>query len=414
MRQIRIIEVLDTRTNDFIPVKEAISRDLFNPTTFIFYDPVKKKEFSISEAAERGLFKSSIDMRPELLVIDRVKTAETVRLISATDPNEPGIQKYNIETAIKKGIVDTAMRIYRNPITNEVMSLKKAIQLGHVQVKTVRETKEKIKETLLESSSKRNDAVPIGIYKRTEKIKENLNHNQSDSEEDDRNESPSSSLSSLQLINGDYYFDIQRTENITKHKENTQTNGKDDQEDSIPIAIAHLKRPEKLIKKDENYSFKWDLNKLRPDPIYNSMFDFKRALKMNLIILPDSPKLITEVKYVIDLENNEKIDFDEACHRGIVDTKNRLFLNTLNNQTMPLFEALRLKYIRMRDDLVTNYGEESIENTSDSENDDADDDDDNNLSHRHLLTVFDPKIGQQIPINKVCFILNSKLSKKNK
>jgi hypothetical protein len=101
MRKITILEVLDPIKKEFIPIRQAINQGLFNTKTYLFFDPIENRHYSITEAAQRGIFKTAIDLRPESLVVERIKIAETVSLISARDPTNKN-RPINIVDAIKR------------------------------------------------------------------------------------------------------------------------------------------------------------------------------------------------------------------------------------------------------------------------------------------------------------------------
>jgi hypothetical protein len=135
MRKITILEVWDPAKKEFIPIRQAINQGLFNTRTYLFFSPDENKHYSITEAARKGLFKSAIDLRPEALVVERVKVAETVVLEAARDPADEA-HLIGIRDAIAAGIVDPNLRIYRNPTTNEVLDLGDAIDSDLVKVES--------------------------------------------------------------------------------------------------------------------------------------------------------------------------------------------------------------------------------------------------------------------------------------
>ena len=118
MRKITILEVWDPVQEEYVPLKQAINQGLFDTTTYLFYNPKENKHFSITEAAQRFMFKSAIDLRPESLIVERVKIAQTVALVSARDPFSNKI--IDIVDAISCGVVDTNLRIYRFLNKNQV------------------------------------------------------------------------------------------------------------------------------------------------------------------------------------------------------------------------------------------------------------------------------------------------------
>lgn len=133
MRKITILEVWDPAKKEFIPIRQAINQGLFNTRTYLFFSPPENKHYSITEAARKGLFKSAIDLRPEALIVERVKVAETVSLEAARDPDNEA-RLIGIRDAISAGIVDPNLKIYRNPTTNAVVDLGDAIDQDLVKV----------------------------------------------------------------------------------------------------------------------------------------------------------------------------------------------------------------------------------------------------------------------------------------
>jgi len=63
MKKITILEVWNPCERMYIPLKQAINQGLFNTETYLFFDPIEKKYYSITEAAKLCLFKSAIDLR---------------------------------------------------------------------------------------------------------------------------------------------------------------------------------------------------------------------------------------------------------------------------------------------------------------------------------------------------------------
>jgi len=63
MKKITILEVWDPYERKYVPLKQAINQGLFNTETYLFFNPIEKKFYSITEAARLCLFKSAIDLR---------------------------------------------------------------------------------------------------------------------------------------------------------------------------------------------------------------------------------------------------------------------------------------------------------------------------------------------------------------
>jgi hypothetical protein len=249
MRKITILEILDPIRKEFIPVKQAINQGLFNPRTYLFFNPVDKRHHSISEAAKLGLFKSAIDAKPEALIIEKVKLTQSVYLLSARDP----INKQTlvpIRDAIDRGIVDIKLKVYRDFLTNKEFSFSDAIDKGLIKVKIARETTEKIIETLTEqkiindshpnnnnnfnSSNSSSSINELGLIKRIEtSSKNNLNDDNDDddikslnSERDEEKipikrkdfiKSDNEEEEDLKEINGFLMFDRTKSLSINKH-----------------------------------------------------------------------------------------------------------------------------------------------------------------------------------------------------
>jgi hypothetical protein len=131
-------------------------------------------------------------------------------------------------------------------------------------------------------------------------------------------------------------------------------------------------------------------------------FDFNEAVRRNLVILPDSVANLTQnVQSVLDLATNTRVDFEMACRMGIIDLKNRKFIDSRGNRhrSLSLFEALGKNYIVMRDELVNNYADENDEESGDDE--DQNRPSGSNKSRKTALTlediasVFNPNTGEQ-------------------
>ena len=369
MRKINILEVLDPIKNEFVPIRQAINQGLFSTKTYLFFNPKENRHYSITEAAQRGIFKSAIDLRPEALIVERVKIAETVSLISARDPANQN-KLIHIVDAIKKGIVDTNLRIYRNPNTNEVIDLAEAIDNDLVQVKIVRETTEKITETLTEQKNPEN----LGIIKKIDRTSSSTNTEVDfDDEESDR--------SKIKQINGLYVYDRTKSFNVNKRLKKY--------EDDVAAGFISDSDSQKII----NQSSKHLKSILKSESHINPIIDMNEAIQKNIVILPDSLNLTQNVEYVVDLKNGTKFDFDTACDMGIIDVRNKKFFDTRTSASISLFEALGKNYIKMKDELTNNYEDED-------NNDYMKDVFAKKMTYRDISTVFNPHTGEQISMDK--------------
>ena len=202
---------MDPVRREFIPIRQAINQGLFNTKTYLFFDPVANCHYSITEAAQRGLFKTAIDLRPEALVVERIKIAETVSLLSARDPANRH-RLIDIVDAIKAGVVDTNLRIYRNTVTNEVTELAEAIESGLIQVQVLRETTEKITETLTEQKMPDH----MGIIKKIDRSSTTSTNANSDQQNVDLEMRNDEDHAKIQRINGVYVYDRTKSLNVSK------------------------------------------------------------------------------------------------------------------------------------------------------------------------------------------------------
>jgi hypothetical protein len=392
MRKITILEVLDPVKNEFVPLKQAINQGLFNPRTYLFFNPVESKHYSITEAAHRGLFKSAIDLQPESLIIERVKVAETVSLISARDPENKN-RILNIYDAIRAEIVDTNLKIYRNPVTNEIKSISDAIDEDLIQVKVVREITEKVTETLTEQKTPEN----LGLIKKiassstSQRAEDefNINYEKYESQEDLDEQASSDSL---KRINGMYVFDRTKSLNVNKRLkvyEGEFAAGFITDSDSKKILNQSSKKLKSILKSDTKLS--------------SPIIDFNEAVRKNIIILPDSVALTQNVKYVVDLKTGNSVSFDVACQSGIIDVKKKLFCDTRSNTTMTLFEALNKNYIVMKEQLDKNYEDEENEQMNGVTRDvngSISNGTKNALTIAEISKVFDPSTGEQIAVDR--------------
>jgi hypothetical protein len=120
-----------------------------------------------------------------------------------------------------------------------------------------------------------------------------------------------------------------------------------------------------------------------------------------LVILPDSIHLTQNVQHVLDLKSNEKLDFDLACDLNIIDLNQRKYLDTRTNKHMSLFEALSKNYIKMREEIATNYQDYDFNSSKSGSQMKINDNYkiNNALSLSNISTVFNPNTGEQIDLN---------------
>lgn len=360
MRKITILEVLDPVKNEFVPIRQAINQGLFNTRTYLFFNPIENKHYSITEAARRGLFKSAIDLRPEALIVERIKVAQTVSLSSARDPRNKKTL-LSIDEAVRAGIVDPNLRIYRNTATNQVLDLSDAIDADLIQVKVVRETTEKVTETLTEQKTPEN----LGLIKKIETSSSNTSFSK-----ELQNEDSLPFADGLKQINGYYLMDRTKSMSINKMMKKY--------DDDIAAGFITDSNSNKILRPEQTKSL-------------NPVIDFNDAVAKNLVILPDSLCLTQNVQYVLDLNTGNKFDFEAACEIGLIDVKNRKYFDSRANKSISLFEALSKDYIVMKDELGNNYDEQNL---------DAQEGLRQKISASDLSTMFDPESGEQVSIKK--------------
>lgn len=246
--------------------------------------------------------------RPESLIVERIKIAQTVCLISARNPNNFN-EIFSIQDAIAQEIVDTNLCIYRNK--NEVLELSVAIYRDFVQVETVKEITEKITETLTERKSPDN----LGLMKKIEtSSRSNLyRHGSMDSIN-----SESSVDNKVQEINGKYIMDLSSSVNVSKRLQ------KNEQFAAGYISEANSKK----ILESQNSSFK-PILRTSPKNRSNPLIDLSEAIRKDMVFLPDSLVKTQNVKYVVNLKTGERLEFEEACKQGIF---NKIFLNAFKRR----------------------------------------------------------------------------------
>ncbi len=306
-----------------------------------------------------------MSLRPQSLIVERVKIAQTVALLSARDPHEFN-RILPIREAISRQIIDTNLKIYRN--NGETIDLGDAISKDLVQVETVKEVTEKITETLTEEKSSEN----LGLFKKIETSStSSLNQRHSvasvASEESSEN---------VQEINGVFVMDIAKSVNVSKH---IQKNS-----EQFTAGYVTESNTEKILNDQQRPGVAKTLN-----PI----IDLNEAIKNDIVILPDSHLKTQNVKYVLDLKTGDRLTLDEACNKGIIDVFSRVYIDTRNGRKINLFEALGKFYIVMKEELYTNYSD--IEDASENNQNCF-----KKLDQSDILTVFNPKTGEQVNVDK--------------
>ena len=375
MRKITILEVWDPCINEYIQLKQAINQGLFNTQTFLFFNPIEQEYYSITEAAKRGLFKSAIDLRPESLIVERVKIVQRVLLKSARNPLDFDAL-LTINEAISKGVVDTNLRVYRTK--DEIISLNEAIERDLLQVEVANEITEKITETLTEKKSADN----LGLVKKVETSSTSNIDQVSIGSSASSFDSTATPTDSLQQINGTYMMDLPKSTNTSKRIRKkseefaagfiTDYNSQKILEQSNAKVRSILKSGSKSL---------------------NPVIDLNEAIKEDMVILHDSPNLMQNVKYVIDLKTGKRLDFDTACKRGIIDVFNRLYVDTRTNKKINLFEALGKFYIIMNEEVSSDDERPKLKAKKSSLAK-------KKLTESDIVTFFNPRTGDQISINE--------------
>jgi hypothetical protein len=317
-----------------------------------------QKVFSITDAARRGLYKTSVNTDPNCIVLEKVRVAQTLSLKTVVDP----VSKTNllrIKDAIKMGIVDLGKGVYRNPKTKEEVALSEAIEANWVRADVVKESFEKIRETLVEKNSeneKRNietfmtitEDVPYALEKKEEK---------------------SLMEKCLEPDNKPVYYEEAKFEGSdAKFLYSSKL------KNQVTAALIKDSRSNRIIDLNEAISngIFDSARGIYYDSKSNNQIDLIKAIDKGLVILPDSECLVKDIHRVMDLKSGSFVDYRTAVDRGIVDVKKRTLIDTKTNKKMSLFEALSDNLIKLRD------GHR------------------NGLTMADVKTVFDPACGEQI------------------
>ncbi len=305
-----------------------------------------------------NLIKYCIYFRPESLIVERVKIAQTVALLSARDPYDLS-RIISIRDAIARQIIDTNLKIYRS--RDETMDLGDAISKDLIQAETVKEVTEKVTETLTEEKSLDN----FGLVKKTE-TSSTSSLSQRHSVTSEASVYSEEASESVQEIDGVYVMDLAKSVNVSRRI----------QKNSEEFAAGYVTEAnsEKLLSSKSSNGRK----------TLSPIIDLNEAIRNDIVFLPDSHLKTQNVKYVLDLKTGERLSLDEACSRRIIDVFNRVYIDTRDGSKINLFEALGKFYIVMKEQLYTNY--------SDAE--------DHKLGHADILTVFNPKCGEQVNVDK--------------
>ena len=349
MKKISILEAFDPYKEEFVPIKQAINQGLFNSSTYLYFNPLEKKHYSITEAEKNGFLRLAIDQRSEALIVERIKVSQLVSLVSARDPENKD-RLVPINQAIYLGIIDTKAKEYVDSAQDKRIELGDAFDADLIQGNVVNEVTEKVTETLTEQKSPEN----IGLLKKIETHTYGMGDNDS---------------MELIRVNGVFVFD--RTKSVSINK---MVKRNDDE-----LMAGYIS--------DINSCRILDSNSTSP------IIDFNDALEKNLVIMPDSIIFEQNVLYVVDVNTGNKLDFEAACEIGLIDIKHKTFKDTKSNKSISLFEALAKNYIVMKDELNTNYNQSEIDN--DDEYDDS-----HQITYLDLKSMFDPSSGIQVTIKK--------------
>lgn len=71
----------------------------------------------------------------------------------------------------------------------------------------------------------------------------------------------------------------------------------------------------KLLDQQQSENSNLNPNNLASQSL-NPIIDLNEAIRKEIVFLPDSLVKTQSVKYVIDLNTNERLDFDSACKKG--------------------------------------------------------------------------------------------------
>ena len=139
----------DLQQNRSITLQEAVNNGSIHPQSAVFTDPYTHKSYNLRDATDRLLLEptghytdrtTKVKLTIAQLLSNRWLVAKEAATISETkqvvirsalDPRTDSF--VDVDTAVKRGLLDTDLGTYTQPISGEQMSIQTAIDAGYLQ-----------------------------------------------------------------------------------------------------------------------------------------------------------------------------------------------------------------------------------------------------------------------------------------
>ena len=278
-----VSEVFDYTTGERFTLVEAIENNFVDKTGCYFVDPTTKNHVTLYEAWQKGYIKLKND--ENFLLKSKVIT-------SVLDPRTG--EEIPISDAVKHQIVNKSNWSYWNMKTNTYMDLDFAISKGLVLVDSA------------DNANMNTSRIKIGDSLESKAKVYVINAVRIPGSDEVLDPVEAERRGYINKIQGTYMYPI-TGERI-----------------SIKDAIS------------KNYV----VASLVEDPDYD-------ALKKNeaAYAVLESDKLLSEISSVVDLRNGEKVSVFEGIRRGLVDLKDKEYINKATGEKIPIDEAFQMKLV---------------------------------------------------------------------
>ncbi|XP_052234757.1 dystonin-like isoform X4 [Dreissena polymorpha] len=132
--------VIDSKTGEWVGVKEAITAGIIDPRTGQYTNPLTGEKMSILEAVQSGYLVADPALLDEITEENGMYTCVDFsdishEVLSVMNPSTG--EELTLKRAIQDGVIDPANSLYRNPHTGETMSVQDAIKKGLIKVRPV-------------------------------------------------------------------------------------------------------------------------------------------------------------------------------------------------------------------------------------------------------------------------------------
>ncbi|CAL1534640.1 unnamed protein product [Lymnaea stagnalis] len=150
-----ITGVVDPKTGQTISAKEAITSGLLDNKTGKFRNPVTGEELSLLDAVRAGYLMADPSLFDEdqtdspmyssynSIVLEEIKYKVRGVINPATG------EEITLKQAIRDGIIDPVLGVYKNPQTGEVMSIEEATKRGFIKGRPFDTTKDRDDDSIL-------------------------------------------------------------------------------------------------------------------------------------------------------------------------------------------------------------------------------------------------------------------------